>query len=98
MLALVWGVIPIHGEQAGSLEDRFDGAVKAAREAGYLKDGDEVILTGGTAGSVPGSGDGGAYREARFAPLSAVQHPADDLHGVPDLGERQVERRAAEPD
>jgi pyruvate kinase len=55
MLALVWGVIPIHGEQAGSLEDRFDGAVKAAREAGYLKDGDEVILTGGTAGSVPGS-------------------------------------------
>src|SRR5919199_1886903 len=55
MLALVWGVIPIHGEQAGSLEDRFKEAVEAAREVGHLKDGDEVILTGGTAGSVPGS-------------------------------------------
>ena len=51
----MWGVTSIHGEQAGSLEDRFGGAVEAAREAGHLKDGDEVILTGGTAGSVPGS-------------------------------------------
>ena len=56
MLALVWGVISIHGDQAGgTLEDRFKGAVKAARDVGHLNDGDEVILTGGTAGSVPGS-------------------------------------------
>src|ERR671914_521498 len=55
MLALVWGVVSIHGEQAGSLEDRFKRAIEAAREAGHLKDGDQVILTGGTAGSVPGS-------------------------------------------
>jgi pyruvate kinase len=55
MLALVWGVTSIHGEQAGSLEDRFAGAIRAARESGHLQDGDEVILTGGTAGSVPGS-------------------------------------------
>ena len=55
MLALVWGVTAIRGEQAGSLEDRFKEAVEAAREVGHLKDGDEVILTGGTAGSVPGS-------------------------------------------
>lgn len=55
MLALVWGVTSIHGEQAGSLEDRFAGAIRAARGAGHLQDGDEVILTGGTAGSVPGS-------------------------------------------
>src|SRR5918994_576767 len=55
MLALVWGVTSIRGEQAGSLEDRFKEAVETAREVGHLKDGDEVILTGGTAGSVPGS-------------------------------------------
>ncbi|QIN82400.1 pyruvate kinase [Rubrobacter tropicus] len=55
MLALVWGVTSILGEQAGSLEDRFAGAIRAARDAGHLQDGDEVILTGGTAGSVPGS-------------------------------------------
>jgi pyruvate kinase len=51
----VWGVVSIHGEQAGSLEDRFGEAIEAARRAGHLKEGDEVILTGGTAGSVPGS-------------------------------------------
>jgi pyruvate kinase len=55
MLALVWGVTAIQGEQAGSLEERFQGAVDAAEEAGHLKDGDQIILTGGTAGSLPGS-------------------------------------------
>ena len=55
MLALVWGVTAIRGEQAGSLEERFEGAVRAALEAGHLQEGDQIILTGGTAGSVPGS-------------------------------------------
>jgi len=55
MLALVWGVTSILGEQAGSLDDRFAGAIEAARKAGHLEDGDEVILTGGRAGSLPGS-------------------------------------------
>ena len=55
MLALVWGVNAIQGEQAGSLEERFSGAVHAAQEAGYLEDGDQVIMTGGTAGSLPGT-------------------------------------------
>lgn len=55
MLALVWGVTAIRGEQAGSLEERFEGAVRAALEAGLLQEGDQIILTGGTAGSVPGS-------------------------------------------
>jgi pyruvate kinase len=55
MLALVWGVTAIQGEQAGSLEERFQGAVDAAEEAGHLKEGDQIILTGGTAGSLPGS-------------------------------------------
>jgi pyruvate kinase len=55
MLALVWGVTAIRGEQAGSLEERFLGAVDAAEEAGHLKEGDRIIMTGGTAGSLPGS-------------------------------------------
>jgi pyruvate kinase len=55
MLALVWGVTAIRGEQAGSLEDRFRTAVGAAEEAGHLKEGDRIIMTGGTAGSLPGS-------------------------------------------
>src|ERR687897_1621658 len=55
MLALVWGVVSIQGEQAGSLEERFQGAVDAAEEAGHLKEGDQIIMTGGTAGSLPGT-------------------------------------------
>jgi pyruvate kinase len=55
MLALVWGVTAIRGEQAGSLEERFEEAVEAAEEAGHLKEGDQIIMTGGTAGSLPGS-------------------------------------------
>ncbi|MEJ7820007.1 MAG: pyruvate kinase [Rubrobacteraceae bacterium] len=55
MLALVWGVTAVVGEQAGSLEERFQGALNAATEAGLVEDGDQVILTGGTAGSLPGS-------------------------------------------
>jgi pyruvate kinase len=55
MLALVWGVTAIRGEQAGSLEERFQEAVEAAEEAGHLKEGDQIIMTGGTAGSLPGS-------------------------------------------
>jgi pyruvate kinase len=55
MLALVWGVAAIRGEQAGSLEERFQAAVEAAEEAGHLKAGDQIIMTGGTAGSLPGS-------------------------------------------
>ncbi|MGB3635254.1 MAG: pyruvate kinase [Rubrobacteraceae bacterium] len=55
MLALAWGVTAIVGEQAGTLEDRFHTAVEAAEEAGELNEGDEVIMTGGTASSTPGS-------------------------------------------
>jgi pyruvate kinase len=54
-LALVWGVTSILGQQAGTFEDRFREAIEAAENGGHLKSGDEVILTGGTAGSTPGS-------------------------------------------
>ncbi|CAN5555580.1 pyruvate kinase [soil metagenome] len=55
MLALAWGVTAILGEQAGTLEDRFQTAVESAEAAGELHEGDQVIMTGGTTGSTPGS-------------------------------------------
>src|SRR5215212_4802295 len=55
MLAMVWGVNAVNGEQRGGIEERFQEAVEAAEGAGHLKDGDQVIMTGGTAGSLPGS-------------------------------------------
>ncbi len=55
MLALVWGVTAIQGEQGGTFEKRFQLSVEAARAAGKLEDGEEIIFTGGIAGSLPGS-------------------------------------------
>jgi pyruvate kinase len=54
-LALVWGVTAVAGEQAGSLDERFLEALEAAEESGNLKKGDRVIMTGGVAGSRPGT-------------------------------------------
>jgi pyruvate kinase len=54
-LALVWGVIAVPGEQAGSLDERFQEAVDAAEEARHIKKGDQIIMTGGVAGSLPRS-------------------------------------------
>jgi len=55
-LALVWGVtsIPVR-EQAGTLDERFREALEAAEEKGHLSKGDQIIMTGGIAGSSPGS-------------------------------------------
>ena len=55
MLAMVWGVNAVNGEQRGGIEERYDEAVHAAREAGLVKEGDEVILTGGSMSTMPGS-------------------------------------------
>jgi pyruvate kinase len=54
-LALVWGVAAVLGEQAGSLDERFQEAVDAAEKAGHVEEGDQLIMTGGVAGSLPGS-------------------------------------------
>jgi pyruvate kinase len=55
MLAMVWGVDAVHGEQRGGIEERYDEAVRAARAAGLVREGDEVILTGGSMSTMPGS-------------------------------------------
>ena len=55
MLAMVWGVNAVNGQQRGGIEERYDEAVHAAREAGLVKEGDEVILTGGSMSTMPGS-------------------------------------------
>ena len=55
MLAMVWGVNAVHGEQRGGIEERYDEAIRAARKAGLVKEGDQVILTGGSMSTMPGS-------------------------------------------
>ncbi|MDQ3923215.1 MAG: pyruvate kinase [Actinomycetota bacterium] len=55
MLAMVWGVSAISGAQRGGVEERYDEAVRAALKSGLVKEGDEMILTGGSTSTMPGS-------------------------------------------
>ena len=55
MLAMIWGVTAVRGDQRGNIEERYDEAVEAARKHGLVKKGDRVILTGGSIGATPGS-------------------------------------------
>ncbi|HLM77741.1 MAG TPA: pyruvate kinase [Rubrobacteraceae bacterium] len=55
MLAMVWGAAAICGEQRGSIEERYEEAIEAARHAGLIEEGDRVIITGGSMSTNPGS-------------------------------------------
>ena len=55
MLAMVWGVNAISGQQRGNIEERYDEAVRSARRSGLVNEGDEVIITGGSMSTMPGS-------------------------------------------
>jgi pyruvate kinase len=55
MLALVWGVDAISGEQLGSMEDRVAMSIEATEKAGFVRKGDRVIITGGVLNTTPGS-------------------------------------------
>lgn len=53
-LALVWGVQATLIERAPTSEAMIEACMGAAREAGVVKDGDLVIITGGVPVGVPG--------------------------------------------
>ena len=55
MLAMVWGVDAIYGEQSGNIQERYDEAVEAIRNSELIKKGDRVIITGGSTSTRPGS-------------------------------------------
>lgn len=46
-LALSWGVIPLKAEIKENTDDLLQHAVEKAKEAGYVKDGDIVVITAG---------------------------------------------------
>ncbi len=54
-LAMVWGVAAIQGEQRGNIEERYDEAVNSALKSGLVREGDRIIITGGSLGARPGS-------------------------------------------
>jgi pyruvate kinase len=53
-LALVWGVEPILIRRADSTDQLIQIALDAARKAGYVSSGQQVIITAGVPGETPG--------------------------------------------
>ena len=54
-LALEWGVTPLLIDESPNIEQLWSESIKAAREAGFIKSGDRVVITAGTAVNIPGS-------------------------------------------
>lgn len=54
-LALVWGVTPVLTQEASSTDEIFEQAVNGVLNAGMLKNGDIVIITGGIPVGVSGT-------------------------------------------
>jgi len=53
-LALVWGVHCLYAPRAGSTDEMVRTAVRAAREAGFVVEGDRVVVTAGAPAGVAG--------------------------------------------
>ncbi|MGQ3686288.1 MAG: pyruvate kinase [Candidatus Loosdrechtia sp.] len=54
-LALVWGVVPIVTEPIQNTDDMMRSSINAAKNAGYIKEGEMVVFTGGVPIWKPGS-------------------------------------------
>ena len=46
-LALCWGVVPLYIPSSDTIDDMIRHSIEAATKAGYLKTGEQVIITGG---------------------------------------------------
>jgi pyruvate kinase len=54
-MALEWGVTPMAIPESGDVEDLWAVSLAAARESEFVREGDRVVITAGTAVNIPGS-------------------------------------------
>jgi pyruvate kinase len=54
-LMLSWGVTPLLAPRAENTDEMIDHAVRTARERNLIRNGDTVVITGGSAHSEPGT-------------------------------------------
>ena len=54
-LSFCWGVVPLSISSAETIDDQLRFSVDAALEAGWVRKGDLVVLTGGTPLHIPGT-------------------------------------------
>lgn len=54
-LALSWGVVPVHAEEASTTDEIFQNSVENALNEGLVKNGDLVVITGGMPVGISGT-------------------------------------------
>ncbi len=54
-LALFWGTYPLMGQRMSTTDEVVNDAVQRTHQAGYVDQGEIVLVTGGVVGGVPGS-------------------------------------------
>ncbi|MBQ8316905.1 MAG: pyruvate kinase [Lachnospiraceae bacterium] len=54
-LNMSWGVVPVHLEEKNEIFELFDHAVEAAKDSGFLKSGETVVVTAGVPLGVSGN-------------------------------------------
>ena len=54
-LSLSWGVYPVKAKLGSNTDEVIDYSIKAAQQAGYLKDGELVVITAGVPVGVSGT-------------------------------------------
>jgi pyruvate kinase len=54
-MALEWGVIPLLLAEATDVQELWDQAIAAARDAGLVDSGDRMVITAGTSVNIPGT-------------------------------------------
>jgi pyruvate kinase len=54
-MALEWGVIPLLLAEAEDVQELWDQAIAAARDAGLVDPGDRMVITAGTSVNIPGT-------------------------------------------
>jgi pyruvate kinase len=54
-MALEWGVIPLLLPQAKDVQELWDEAIAATRDAGLVEAGDRMVITAGTSVNIPGT-------------------------------------------
>lgn len=54
-LALVWGVTPMLAEPLQDTDDMMEKSIESAKQAGYITEGERIVMTGGVPVWQPGS-------------------------------------------
>ncbi len=78
-LAMSWGVMPILCHPQKTADDLFDHAVDCAKNAGFIHDGDLVVITAGVPLGIPGTTN-----------LLKVQTVGDVILSAKGIGHKQV--------